>query len=334
MSAAEAPVRWGVAGCGWVTRDFVAPAIAASANGTLAAVFDPSPAAMAALPAPGARRHGSLDDLLGGELDAVYVAAPNDRHAELTGACAARGLHVLCEKPMATTLADAEGMVAACARAGVLYATAFNQRFHGAHRRLRGMIAGGALGTVTAVRIHYACWLPEWWRDGDWHLDPLRAGGGALFDLAPHGLDLAQHLLDDEIEAVACLGQSRVHRMPVEDGAALVARMRGGALLSMLVAYNTPETLPRRTLEVIGTGGSAVATDTMGQDAGGTLEVVDARSGRRAAVPIAPEDDRDPFAAQVEAFADAVRGRAPLTVAPARDLVTMRALLDAREALA
>lgn len=328
------PVRWGIAGCGWVTRDFVAPAIAGSATGMVVALFDPSPAAMEAVPAPGARRHATLEALLADDIEALYVAAPNHRHAEIVRAGAARGLHVLCEKPMATTLGDARQMVAACADAGVVYATAFNQRFHAAHRRLRAMVAAGELGTVTAVRIHYACWLPEWWRDGDWHLDPARAGGGALFDLAPHGLDLAQHLLDDEIEAVACLGQSRVHAMPVEDGAALVARTRGGALVSLVVAYNTPETLPRRTLELTGTGGSAVAVDTMGQDAGGRLEVVDAATGRRRAVEIDPEDDRCPFLAQVEAFAEAVRGAAPFPVAPQRDLVTMRALLDARAAIA
>ena len=98
-------------------------------------------------------------------VEAVYVATPNDRHADVVEACARAGKHVLCEKPMATTLDDARRMVAACERAGVRYATAFDQRFHAAHRRLRDLVAGGALGVVAQARIHYACWLPADWSE-------------------------------------------------------------------------------------------------------------------------------------------------------------------------
>ena len=112
------------------------------------------------------------------------------------------------------------------------------------------------------------CWAPDELSTDNWRTDPERAGGGALFDLAPHGLDLAAMILGEQIEAVAAMGQSRVHGYAsrgvegrgVEDGALLMARSAAGVLLQMHVAYNCPETLPRRRLEVLGTAGQIVAT--------------------------------------------------------------------------
>ena len=196
-----------------------------------------------------------------------------------------------------------EAMVAACQQAGVRYATAFDQRFHAAHRTLAEMVAEGKLGTVTAIRIVYACWLPANWAGDNWRIDPRRAGGGALIDLAPHGLDLASYLLGERLTDVAALGQARVHHYQVEDGALLIARSQSGALVQLHVAYNCPETLPRRRLEVVGTAGQAVATDTMGQTPGGTLEWIDAATGVAERVRV-PGADRSPFLNQVEAFAD------------------------------
>ncbi len=322
---------WGIAGCGWVARDYVGPAIQQSDNGTLVACYDPSPASRARAEAAFCVPcHESMAALLSSPgLQAIYVASPNDSHRPLVEAAAAAGLPVLCEKPMATTYEDAEAMVLACRRAGVRYATAFDQRFHAAHRELARMIASGRLGTITAIRIVYACWLPANWAGDNWRIDPRRAGGGALMDLAPHGLDLSATLLGEDLIEIAAFGQTRVHHYAVEDGALLMARSRSGALVQLHVAYNCPETLPRRRLEVLGTAGLAVATDTMGQTPGGTLELIDAANGVAEPVPV-PGADRSPFLNQVEAFADAVLGRADFPFPPERDLHTMDLLLQAQ----
>lgn len=323
---------WGIAGCGWVARDYVGPAIQASSNGLLVAAFDPDARARA-------RAEAAFDVVATHDLDAflaspslgaVYVASPNHAHRALVEAASRAGKPVLCEKPMATTLGDARAMVEACARAGVPYATAFDQRFHPAHRALRGVIAEGRLGTVTAVRIVYACWVDASWAADNWRVDPGRAGGGALFDLAPHGLDLASFLLGARLEEVAAMGQSRVHDYAVEDGAMLLARTEGDALVQLHVAYNCPETLPRRRLEVVGTKGQAVATDTMGQTAGGTLVVTDARTGEAQAVDV-PGAERSPFLNQVEAFADCVLHGRAFPFAPEHDLHIMALLARAGE---
>lgn len=323
-------IRWGIAGCGWVARDYVAPAIAASVNGTLAAFYDVSAASLARIAGlfPDASLHSDLARFLAG-IDAVYIATPNDAHRPLVEAAACAGVPVLCEKPMATTLADAQAMVAACERAGVLYATAFDQRFHPAHRCLAGLVADGALGTVTALRIVYCCWVAADFAGDNWRIDPARAGGGALMDLAPHGLDLASYLLGDRLVDVAAMGQSQVHDYKVEDGALLIARTAACVLVQMHVAYNCPETLPRRRLEIIGTGGQAVAIDTMGQTPGGTLTFIDAATGHERPIDV-PGADRSPFLNQVEAFAAAVISRTPFAFPPHYDLAIMDLVMRAQ----
>ena len=125
------------------------------------------------------------------------------------------------------------------------------------------------------------------------------------------------------------MGQSRVHGYAVEDGALLIARTAGGVLLQLHVAYNCPETFPRRRLEVIGTAAQAVATDTMGQTPGGTLDLTNAATGavERIAVPGA---DRSPFLNQVEAFAGALLTRTPFAFTPAHDVHIMDLVLRAQ----
>ncbi len=147
-------------------------------------------------------------------------------------------------------------------------------------------------------------------------------------DLAPHGLDLCQRLLGEPVEDVHLALQRRVHDYPVDDGAVLSGRTPSGTLLSLHVAYNTPEALPRRRLEVVGSEGMLVATDTMGQDPGGRVTFVDGRTGAEEDVPF--DREASPFARQAAAFQAAVRG-APHDFDAGRDLALMRRFLAAQE---
>ncbi len=338
-SGLASSIGWGIVGCGWVARDFGAPAIANSGNGRLVALCDPDPAVLGAI-APDDQtptRSTAIEQFLQTPgLQAVYVAAPNHVHRPLVEAAAAAGKAVLCEKPMATVAADAEAMVAACARAGVFYATAFDQRFHPAHRKALELLQAGAVGRITAVRIVYACWVGASWSADNWRIDPARAGGGAFFDLAPHGLDLVAMLLGEPLEDAAILGQRRVHAYAqapngVDDGAMVVARSRSGVLAQLHVAYNCPEYLPRRRLEIVGDAGQVSLVDTMGQTPGGTL-VLSTQAGSH---NIAVEGiERSPFALQIEAFADHLLGRRPFGFEPQSDLHTMSLLARLRDAVA
>lgn len=322
-------LRWGIVGFGWVARDYMAPAIIAAGH-ELSAVCDPNPNARAAARDLGAEAYEHLDAFLADPaLDAVYVATPNHLHRSAVEAAARAGKAVLCEKPMATTLADAEAMAASCRQAGVLYGTAFDQRHHPAHRALRDEIRAGRIGPVTAVRIVYACWVGRDWSacrgQDNWRIDAAKAGGGALMDLAPHGLDLVEFLLDEPVADVRALTQRRVQDYPVDDGALLIGRTRSGALVSLHVAYNCPEGLPRRRLEVIGATGQFVAFDTMGQEPGGSLSYVDGATGASAPVAV-PDADASPFLNQVRAFTYALETGDRAEFSLERDLRTMRLL--------
>ena len=322
----SAGIGWGVAGCGWVARDHALPALLATPGARVVALHDRDPGALARVPVD-APAHADLGAFLATPgLDAVYVAVPNAAHREVVEAVAAAGKAVLCEKPLAADVADARAMVTAARDAGVLLGTAYDQRWHPAHVRLRELVP--ELGTVTAVRIVYCCWLPaDWSPDGrphdNWRVDRARAGGGAAIDLAPHGLDLVGVLLGEDVVELRALLQRRVQDYPVDDGALLSGRTATGVLVDLHVAFNTPDALPRRRLEVVGTRGMAVAVDTMGQTAGGSLTL---HRPDPVDVPFAGDS---PFAAQFAAFTAAVAGHAPWPYDAARDLHLHRLLLTA-----
>ncbi len=321
-----APVGWGIVGYGWVARDYMAPGIR-EAGHRLVAVCDPNPACREAAAAEGARTYPGLAAFLADpEVEAVYVATPNHLHREAVEALARAGKAVLCEKPMAAALSDAEAMVHAIEAGGIFYGTAFDQRHHPAHRAIRERVASGALGTVTTVRIVYACWLGRDWSAAgqpNWRIDSVQAGGGALIDLAPHGIDLIDFLLGEPLTDITALTQSRVQDYAVDDGALLIGRTGTGALASLHVAYNCPDALPRRRLEIVGTKGMLVAENTMGQTPGGTLTFHDGATGRTEPVPF--DGEASPFTEQVRAFGSALRNPSErVAYSAARDLHTMR----------
>jgi 1,5-anhydro-D-fructose reductase (1,5-anhydro-D-mannitol-forming) len=325
-------VGWGIVGYGWVARDYMAPGIRAAGH-RLVAICDPGEASRRAAEAEGARAHADLAGLLAEpEVEAVYVATPNHLHRGAVEALSAAGKAVLCEKPMAASLADAEAMAAAVRGSGIFYGTAFDQRHHPGHRAMRAAIAAGRLGTVTAIRIVYACWLDRAWTSfqgqDNWRIDPAQAGGGALIDLAPHGLDLVDFLVGDSVTDIAALTQAKAQDYAVDDGALLIGRTGSGVLASLHVAYNCPDILPRRRLEVLGTRGQLTATDTMGQVAGGSVTFTDGVTG--AVEALAFDLQASPFLEQVRAFGSALRRPEERAAYSAeRDLHTMRLIARA-----
>ena len=353
-------VGWGLVGCGWVARDHVLPGLAAVPDAHLVAVHDRDPAAATALAAEWPARSGLQESHVHDTslqesgfpatgrgrvsvapdvhalarvpgVDAVYVATPTHAHVEPVAAAAAAGVAVLCEKPLDPDADEARAVVAAAGDG--LAGCAFDQRFHPAHVRIAELVAAGELGTVTAVRIGYACWLPadwspDWQRRDNWRVGP---GGGAVIDLAPHGVDLVGVLLGgDDLERLHVTLQSRVHGYAVDDGGVLGGRTAGGVLYAAHVAFNTPDALPRRRLEVVGTRAQLVALDTLGQTPGGTLTRHDAAGGEPVAVPF--DTATSPFTAQLAAFSAAVAGRAPWPHPLARDLRLHELLTTSLEA--
>jgi predicted dehydrogenase len=140
------------------------------------------------------------------DIDLVDVCTPGDSHADIAIAAAEAGKHVLCEKPLANSLADAERMLAAVERAGVAHMICHNYRRAPAVMLAKQLISEGALGEIRHYRGTY---LQDWMSDPaapfNWRLDRTRAGSGALGDIASHSIDLARFLVGEIAEVSADL---------------------------------------------------------------------------------------------------------------------------------
>ncbi|HEY8284263.1 MAG TPA: Gfo/Idh/MocA family oxidoreductase [Chloroflexota bacterium] len=172
-----------------------------------------------------ARRYGfqshttDWHDLLNDPAIAVFDnCGPNDQHADSCIAAAQAGKHIICEKPLGRTAAEARRMLDAATRAGVKHATAFNYRFVPAIRLARDLIQEGRLGRIFHFRARY---LQEWITDPDfpmvWRLDAATAGSGALGDLGSHIIDLGRFLVG-EPTSVSALTTTFIPERKNEDG--------------------------------------------------------------------------------------------------------------------
>jgi predicted dehydrogenase len=158
------------------------------------------------------------------DIDVVDICTPGDSHAEIALAALEAGKHVLCEKPLATTVAEAEEMATAAEGArsrGVLSMVGFNYRRTPALALARQLVGEGALGTLRHIRASY---LQDWLVDPAyplvWRLRQEKAGSGALGDIGAHVIDLAQFLTGDRVVAVAGHLTRFVDRRPLPEGAA------------------------------------------------------------------------------------------------------------------
>ena len=181
------------------------------------------------------------------DVQLIDIAAPGDLHAPIAIAALAAGKHVLCEKPLANTLAEAEAMNAA---AGAAYASGaramvgFNYRRVPALALARQLVADGRLGTLRHLRAVY---LQDWLADPaapmTWRMQAERAGSGALGDLGAHIVDLARYLTGDEVSGVSAISATFTPERPyadgsgtgtvtVDDAVVFTARLASGALAS------------------------------------------------------------------------------------------------------
>jgi UDP-N-acetylglucosamine 3-dehydrogenase len=203
----------------------------------------------AASSAHGATWHPTLEGLLGAS-DAVVIASTNVDHRRYTEAAAKARVHVLCEKPLATTAADANAMIDACRAAGVQLGTAFPVRGSPAVIGLKEAIASGSLGRIRAIRATNPGQYP-----GLWFGDKRSAGGGAAMDHTVHAADAIRWLLDDEFARVHAELGSFIYGLEVEDCGLLTCDLEGGAFASIDCSWSRPQTFPTWggvTLHVVG----------------------------------------------------------------------------------
>lgn len=233
-------------------------------------------------------------------VDAVYISSTNDKHCDQALAAIAAGKHVICEKPLAMTVADAEQMVRAAADAGVTFATNHHLRCAGSHRAIRQLIADGRVGQVLSLRIHHAVHLPPHLQG--WRINDAGAGGGVIADITVHDADCVRFLLSEDPVSVVAQSAATGMGQGVEDSVMSVWSMPSGAMVMAHESFTHP--FAGSGIEVHGTAGSIFATGVMTQKPVGTIEIVTA-SGRE---PVT-FDTHDLYEQSVRDFADAVAKR-------------------------
>ena len=189
-------------------------------------------------------------------VDAVLVLTPANTHLEMVEAALAAGKHVLCEKPLETTVARAEALVAAGRRSGRRLGVVLQQRFRTGNVRLKQLLTDGALGDVQAA------WMTvPWWRPQSYYDEPgrgvlARDGGGVLITQAIHQIDLFRWLVGISGVDAAQLRTTKVHRMETEDYASALVRLGNGAP-GTVVATTAAFPGSAGEIKIIGTRGSA-----------------------------------------------------------------------------
>ncbi|MFI1092482.1 Gfo/Idh/MocA family protein [Streptomyces sp. NPDC020917] len=214
------------------------------------------------------------------DIDVVDITAPGALHAEIALVALAAGKHVLCEKPLANTLAEARAMASAAKDAsarGILSMVGFNYRRTPALALARDLVAAGRLGEIRHVRATY---LQDWINDPEfplvWRLRKEEAGSGALGDLGAHLVDLAYFLTGQRISGLSALTETFVKERPlpqaavglsgvggtergavtVDDAAIFIARCEGGAVATFEATRFAPGRKNAMRIELNGSKGS------------------------------------------------------------------------------
>jgi predicted dehydrogenase len=310
-------LRWGVLSTADIALKKVIPGMRRAARTKLVAIASrDEPRARAAADALGIpRAHGTYEALLADpDVDAVYIPLPNHLHAEWAIAAARAGKHVLCEKPLAMTAADAERMVRAADEAGIHLMEAFMYRHHPSWVAAIELVRAGRIGTLRSLQSWFS-----YYNDDPANIRNIRsAGGGALYDIGCYNVSLSRLVFDAEPDDV----QAMVTRDPATDTDVLTsALLRFGdgvatftcstrletdqrvhiygddGRISIDIPFNIPPTLPSRIhLTRGGDPPEAPDTETF------TFEPA------------------DPYGVEVEAFSSAVLDGRPTPV-PASDAI-------------
>jgi predicted dehydrogenase len=317
-------LRWGILSTANIATEKVIPGIRQAARCEIVAIAsrDGETARRVAGRLSIPRAHGSYEALLADpDVDAVYIPLPNHLHAEWTIAAARAGKHVLCEKPLALTAADAERMIEAADDAGVRLMEAFMYRHHPSWVAVRELVAGGRIGTMTAVQTWF----------GFHNDDPanirniLEFGGGALYDVGCYCVNLSRMLFGGEPVRV--------------DGA--VVRDRGGdgvdVLTTGILEFETGiasfgcsiRTEPDQRVDVYGTEGRISVGIPFNIPPDRPTHVYLTKGGDP---PVAPATEtitfatKDPYAAEAERFAEAVLDGLPTPVPPSDAVANLRVI--------
>ena len=316
-------VRWGILSTADIALTKVIPGFRRSPRSEVMAIASREGArATAAAEQLGIpRAYPTYEALLADpDIDAVYVPLPNHRHAEWTIAAAHAGKHVLCEKPLALTAAQAQEMVDACRDAGVLLMEAFMYRQHPSWIAARELVESGRIGRLQAVDS----WFSYFNDDPANIRNAVESGGGALYDIGCYSVNLSRMLFASEPTRV----QAAITRDPVshvDTVTSAILEFEGG------VATFTCSTRaePDQRVDIYGTEGRISIEIPFNIPPDRPTRIFLTAGGDP---PVAPAtetlvfDTADPYACEADRFADAILDRVPLPVEPEDAVANLRVI--------
>jgi predicted dehydrogenase len=242
-------IKIGIIGCGKIAQVRHIPEYAANPNSQVYGFYDINLARAEALAAQyGGKAYPTYEALLADpEIEAVSVCAANHVHAEITIAALKAGKHVLCEKPMAVTLAECEAMVGAAKESGKYLMIGQNQRLARAHAKAKELIEQGAIGKVLTFRTIFGHGGPETWSidpgSNVWFFDKTKAAMGAMADLGIHKTDMIQYVLGSKIVKTQAVLTTLDKRdatgglIGVDDNAICIYQMENGVIGTMTASW-------------------------------------------------------------------------------------------------
>jgi 1,5-anhydro-D-fructose reductase (1,5-anhydro-D-mannitol-forming) len=277
---------WGLIGTGRIADERILPGINAVASNELIGVVsrDAERAARFCQKFGGRHAYTRYEDLLRDpDVTVVAIHTPNALHAEQAIAAARAGKHVFCDKPMATSVADAQRIVAECEKAGVTLGVNFHNRFMPCFVDCKRIIDSGQIGEVRLVTIEASPGDRSEERQGTWRLDPAMAGLGTTMSIGVHIYDILRYMLSSEIETVTALFDTA--RGVMEHVNLATFRFGNGALAQVSVHERTP--YPHNDLVIYGSRGRITGRGVTRSRASGELEVYrDDDQARRTQYPV------------------------------------------------
>ena len=300
------PTRWALVGASDIAASRMIPAIRAR-GGQLTVVQSGSPTWAARF----AERHGigawteSVEEAVGrGDVDAVYVSSHNERHYAQVLAAAAAGKHVLAEKPLALSLADASAMVAACDEAGVVIATNHHLPASPVHRAMKEIVASGEIGTVRAVHVNHAVGLPDHLKG--WRVDDP-VGGGVVLDVFIHDMAAVAAIIGGRARSVRAAARSGLDVPAAPDSLMTVVEWSSDVIVQTHDAYDNFD-LPTG-LDLLGDNGAIRSVNSMTGDPVGEVTIFHGHE----AFPVDIPQRHDLYETSVAAFDASIRtGSKPL----------------------
>ena len=250
-------LRWGLIGCGDIARKRVAPALRDLPKCDFVAVCRKRSELAASFAREfGARKWCSdwRDLIRDEEVQAVYLATPVHLHAKQTIAAAEAGKHVLCEKPMAMSVAECDEMVAACRANNVRMGVSYYRHFYPVVARIKSLLDSGEIGNPVVAQINAFEWFnPQDDEARAWLLKKDLAGGGPMFDFGCHRIEVLAHILG-RITRVVGLTANTLFDREVEDTATASFQFERGTSGVLTVTHAARE--PQDSLDIFGSAGS------------------------------------------------------------------------------